>query len=125
MTLISEGYHACGCSNNSVRQSNQSQNQEDNLGQNEDDEHEDEFERDPDQDMKRSQSERVLSDQRITMQHYKKKLAKKGKYDVTVPAPFAFDIRDKNRPMTIAERKAEADRLEREVQEREIVNFQF
>lgn len=32
---------------------------------------------------------------------------KKGRYGVTVPKPFGFDIRDKVRPKTIRERKVE------------------
>lgn len=32
---------------------------------------------------------------------------KKGRYGVTVPKPFAFDIREKVRPKTIRERKVE------------------
>ncbi len=33
--------------------------------------------------------------------------AKKGKYGITVPKPFAFDLREKTRPKTIRERKNE------------------
>lgn len=32
---------------------------------------------------------------------------KKGRYGVTVPKPFAFDIRDKVRPKSIREKKVE------------------
>ena len=32
---------------------------------------------------------------------------KKGRYGVTIPKPFGFDIRDKVRPKTIRERKVE------------------
>ena len=33
---------------------------------------------------------------------------KKGKYGVTVPKPFGFDLRDKVKSKTIRERKVEA-----------------
>jgi hypothetical protein len=32
-----------------------------------------------------------------------KAIEKKGRYGVTVPKPFAFDIREKSRPKTIRE----------------------
>jgi hypothetical protein len=35
------------------------------------------------------------------------KNVKKGKYGVTVPKPFAFDLRDKTKSKSIRERKVE------------------
>jgi hypothetical protein len=34
---------------------------------------------------------------------------KKGKYGITVPKPFAFDLRDKTRHKSIRERKNEQE----------------
>ena len=59
------------------------------------------------------------------MQHYKKRNAKKGKYGVTVPMPFAFDTRDKTRPKSIKERKAELDQEERDADMRATLNKVF
>jgi len=75
--------------------------------------------------MKRSRSERVLGDQRVTMQHYKKRHSKKGKYGITVPVPFAFDIRERTRPKSIKERRAELEHEEREADLRAHMNKVF
>ena len=45
--------------------------------------------------------------ERITNSDYVNKGGKKGRYGVTVPKPFGFDIRDKVRPKTIREVKVE------------------
>lgn len=44
---------------------------------------------------------------------------KKGRYGITVPRPFAFDIRDKMRPKSIRERKIERMIAEKEAAETE------
>ena len=53
------------------------------------------------------------------------KAKKKGKYGVTVPKPFAFDMRDKTKPKTIRERKVEAMVQEQRRDERSHVERQF
>jgi len=53
------------------------------------------------------------------------KSAKKGKYNITVPIPFAFDIREKTRPKSIKEKRAELEIEQRETEEREKLNTVF
>jgi hypothetical protein len=66
--------------------------------------------------LKRANSAKQIRQPRLTAQDYvKDKDAKKGKYGVTVPKPFAFDLRDKTRPKTIHERKAERAMEEKRV----------
>ena len=50
---------------------------------------------------------------------------KKGKYGVTVPRPFGFDLRDKVKGKTIAERKFEAMMMEKKINENNIIKHQF
>jgi Uncharacterised protein family UPF0564 len=50
---------------------------------------------------------------------------KKGRYGVTVPKPFAFDIREKVRPKTIRERKVEIMLEEKRLKEIENCNTAF
>jgi len=59
------------------------------------------------------------------MQHYKKRHSKKGKYGITVPVPFAFDTRDRTRPKSIKERRAELEHEEREADLRAHMNKVF
>ena len=51
--------------------------------------------------------------------------AAKGKYGVTVPKPFGFDMRDKGKGKTIRERKVEAMVEERRLEEDALVKHQF
>jgi len=53
-----------------------------------------------------------LGKTRLMQKDYQKraesvKAKRKGKYGITVPKPFEFDIRDKTRAKTIRERKVE------------------
>ena len=52
-----------------------------------------------------------LARTKLTQKDYMKRAQtaqiKKGKYGVTVPKPFAFDLRDKTKAKTIRERKVE------------------
>ncbi len=48
-----------------------------------------------------------LKTTRIEASQYKSKLDYKGRYGVTVPKPFGFEIREKARPKSIRERKIE------------------
>jgi hypothetical protein len=50
---------------------------------------------------------------------------RKGRYGVTVPKPFAFDIRDKVRPKTIRERKVEVMLEQKQQEELEACNQTF
>ena len=57
-----------------------------------------------------------LRNQRLTNADYisrdRAKSTRKGRYGITVPKPFAFDIRDSVKPKTIRERKVEEMVLE-------------
>lgn len=53
------------------------------------------------------------------------KVEKKGRYGVTVPTPFEFDIRDKVRPKSIRERKVELMVAEIEQEEKDHCNTRF
>jgi len=44
---------------------------------------------------------------RLSAADYADKDGKKGRYGVTVPKPFQFDIREQVRPKTIREQKVE------------------
>jgi hypothetical protein len=50
---------------------------------------------------------------------------KKGKYGVTVPKPFGFDLRDKTKTKTIREKKVEEMVNEKKQEEQDAVNKQF
>ena len=50
---------------------------------------------------------------------------KKGKYGVTVPKPFNFDMREKTKKKTIREAKIEEMVNEKRNEEQTAVNFQF
>lgn len=49
----------------------------------------------------------------------------KGKYGVTVPRPFGFDMRDKGKSKTIRERKVEEMVEEKRLTENALVKYQF
>lgn len=53
------------------------------------------------------------------------KAAKKGKYGVTVPKPFGFDMRDKVKAKTIRERKVEEMVNEKKAEEASFKNYQI
>lgn len=50
---------------------------------------------------------------------------KKGRYGVTVPKPFGFDIRDKVRPKSIRERKVENMVEEKKYEEDQLLSHTF
>jgi len=50
---------------------------------------------------------------------------KKGKYGVTVPKPFGFDLRDKTKTKTIRERKIDAMVADKKLEEDALVKHQF
>jgi len=50
---------------------------------------------------------------------------KKGRYGVTVPKPFAFDIREKVRPKSIRERKVEVMLEEKRIEEANQCKYTF
>lgn len=49
----------------------------------------------------------------------------RGRYQITVPKPFKFDIRDKVRPKTIRERKIDEMIAEKKLEEDQLVKHQF
>lgn len=53
------------------------------------------------------------------------KAVKKGKYGVTVPQPFGFDMRDKTKTKSIRERKIEAMISEKKIMENNLIKHQF
>lgn len=53
------------------------------------------------------------------------KNVKKGKYGVTVPKPFGFDMRDKTKTKGIRERKIEADVMDKKLEMDGIIKYQF
>ena len=67
---------------------------------------------------------------KLTQQEYAKRAEtarakKKGKYGVTVPKPFGFDMRDKTRPKSIRERRIDAMVQQKRQEERGHVERQF
>jgi len=52
-------------------------------------------------------------------------MAKKGRYGITVPKPFAFDIREKVRPKSIRERKIEEMIAEKRLDEERKITHTF
>ena len=56
---------------------------------------------------------------KLTTQDYidRENQKKQGKYGVTVPKPFNFDVREKTRPKTIREKKIEQMVAEKKVEE--------
>ena len=50
---------------------------------------------------------------------------RKGKYGVTVPAPFKFDMRDQVKEKNIRERKIEKMVMEKEIEESNMIKHQF
>ena len=52
-------------------------------------------------------------------------LSGKGRYGITVPKPFAFDIREKVRPKSIRERKVEQMIAEKKLEEENKLKHQF
>lgn len=62
---------------------------------------------------------------RVSGGDYLEKDGKKGRYGVTVPQPFQFDIREKVRPKTIRERKVEQMMEEKQQEEQEHLNQTF
>lgn len=84
----------------------------------------DEFERDDESAMgtglRRAHSAKQVrgSKARLTADDYvRAEEGRKGKYGVTVPKPFAFDIREKTRAKSIRERKVEGMVEERRIEE--------
>ena len=65
------------------------------------------------------ESERDLRSMKLTTQDYidRESQKKQGKYGVTVPKPFNFDVREKTRPKTIREKKIEQMVAEKKVEE--------
>jgi len=53
------------------------------------------------------------------------KASQKGKYGVTVPKPFGFDVRDKNRPKTIRDTWLENEYKKKQMENDELVKRQF
>jgi hypothetical protein len=49
------------------------------------------------------------------------KSQKKGRYGVTVPKPFSFDIRENTKPKSIAEKKLERDMAEKKIEEEAMI----
>ena len=70
-----------------------------------------------------------LAKTKLTQQDYAARAqsakATKGKYGVTVPKPFGFDMRDKGKAKTIRERKVEQMVQERRLEEDALVKHQF
>ena len=104
----------------------------DDLDSLEDDD--DDFEREPGTGLVRNRSAKGLGNtnlrnQRLTNADYisgdRAKSTKKGRYGITVPKPFAFDIRDSVKPKTIRERKIEEMVLEKKMEEDGMVKHQF
>lgn len=99
----------------------------------EDDQHtdpEDEFDRASDDEMgdglRRVRSAKVVGGRRLTGADYtKQENTKKGKYGITVPKPFAFDIRDATKSKGIRERKVEQMLEEKRVEEERIRKTAF
>ena len=50
---------------------------------------------------------------------------RKGRYGITVPKPFRFDMRDQTKPKTIRERKVEEMVMEKQVEEKNMIQHQF
>lgn len=74
-------------------------------------------------------SERDLRNTKLTtgdyIEHERSKSAKRGKYGVTVPRPFNFEMREKSRTKTIRERKVEEMVNEKRNEELTAVKYQF
>jgi len=66
-----------------------------------------------------------LRKQRISNNDYLSNHEKKGRYGVTVPKPFGFDIRDKVRPKSIRERKVENMVEEKKYEEEALLRHTF
>jgi hypothetical protein len=80
--------------------------------------------------MNRPKSSKDLKSMKLTTADYHEREAKSpggktGKYGITVPKPFSFDIRDKVKAKSIRERKVEKMIKQKENQENETMNFQF
>lgn len=71
----------------------------------------------------------TLSSTKLTQQDYAKRSqsakVKKGKYGVTVPQPFGFDMRDKSKTKSITQRKFEEMIAEKRVAENNLIKHQF
>lgn len=71
-----------------------------------------------------------LSKTKLTQKDYmaraqSAKAANRGKYGVTVPKPFGFDVRDRGKNKTIRERKVEAMVEEKRLEEEALIKHQF
>ena len=88
--------------------------------------------------MKRSKSSRQkqtrfqeasLKEQTITLDDYMGKVrsnsTRRGKYGITVPKPFKFDMRDKVKPKNIRERKVEEMVAEKQIEQENMIKYQF
>jgi len=115
---------------------NKSPATKDTFGQSrsETDEHSDELDRDDDRmgdgllHARSSKSvDQDLRKQRLSNNDYLNSQGgdKKGRYGVTVPKPFGFDIRDKVRPKTIRERKVENMVEEKKYEEEQMLRHTF
>ncbi len=68
--------------------------------------------------LKRARSAKQLGQRRLTASDYARNAdRKKGKYGITVPKPFGFDLREKTRHKTIRERRIEQEIAQREADE--------
>lgn len=74
----------------------------------------------------RSFNEKDLRSAKLTTHDYaERSRSRKGKYGVTVPKPFNFDLREKTRTKTIRERKVEEMVAEKRIEEENIIKHQF
>lgn len=73
----------------------------------------------------RDESDENLREQTVTVDQYMNKMrsnsTRKGRYGITVPKPFAFDLRDKVKGKNIRERKVEEMVMEKKIEEENMV----
>jgi hypothetical protein len=77
-----------------------------------------------------NQAEKDLRNVKLTTKDYidhekSQKAGKDGKYKITVPKPFGFDVREKTRSKSIREKKLEEMIAEKKVKEENIIKHQF
>lgn len=74
----------------------------------------------------RSFNEKDLRSAKLTTRDYAERShSRKGKYGVTVPKPFNFDLREKTRTKTIREKKVEEMVMEKKLDEEKNMKQQF
>lgn len=82
-----------------------------------------------DDDLERDRADNDLTRTKLTNADYVARAeaaaAKKGKYGVTVPTPFAFDTRDARKAKTIREYKVEEMVREKKLEEDACIRYQF